>query len=103
MSAQMNMDSGLTPAQGRVVFHQERLFRSAGGRGMPAHATYLDLCREAGLPILIGKFDRNQCVIACRLIERACRTHQLHLTRDVRTGWEQLLQPTQEESHEHCH
>lgn len=93
------MNSGLTPAQARVVFHQERLFRSTGGRGTPAHATYLDLCRDAGLPILIDKFDRNQCVIACRLIERACRTHQLHLFHNIGTGWQQLIQPTQEEQH----
>ncbi len=94
----MNMNPGVTPAQGRVLFHQERLFRSAGGRGMLAHTTYLDLCREAGLPILVNTFDRNQCVLACRLIERACRTHQLHLTRDVRTGWQSLIQPEEEQN-----
>lgn len=79
-----------TPAQGRVLFHMERLFRSAGGRGMCAHYRYLNLCAAAGLPYNVTTFSLAQCVKACQLIERACTAEGLHHFRDVRTQWDTL-------------
>jgi len=35
------MNIELTPLQGRVAFHQERIFRSAGGSGVLAHLDYV--------------------------------------------------------------
>lgn len=80
----------LTPAQGRVLYHQERIFRSAGGRGILAHQAYLRLCIAAGLFDDVGAYDRLQCIRACQLIERAARAEHLHLFRNVSTGWGSL-------------
>ena len=85
-----NQDPGVTPMQGRVVFHQERLFRSAGGSDMLAHTRYLRLAWANDLPAKIGEMDYSQCVLALRLIEHACREQGMHNFRDVRTYWEQL-------------
>jgi hypothetical protein len=86
----MNMDPGVTPYQGRLVFHQERLFRSAGGNGCKAHVLYLGLCRERMLPERIGEMSREQVVAALQLIEISCRAVGMHHFRDVHTGWETL-------------
>lgn len=82
---------GMTPAQGRVCFHQERLFRSTGG-GLKAHARYLALCeQDAGLPKRIGQMTRMECARALYYIERACVLEGLSMFRDVRTQWEALI------------
>lgn len=79
-----------TPAQGRVLYHQERIFRSAGGRGMLAHQAYLRLCTANGLAPDVASYDRLKCIRALQLIERAARAVHLNLFRDVSTGWGQL-------------
>ena len=85
-----NMNPGVTPAQGRVVFHMERLFRSTGG-GMKAHASFTASCFAEGLPPLVSTWTREQCVLGLQLIERACRFHKLQLFRDIRTDWEDFV------------
>jgi hypothetical protein len=83
----VNMNPGLTPLQGRVAFHQERIFRSTGG-GLHAHQSYVTMAKAAGLPTSIAEMSRNQCREALRLIELAARIRGLALFRNVRTGWE---------------
>lgn len=79
---------GMTPTQGRVVFHQERLFRSTGA-GLRAHQHYARACRAAGLPRLIGQYDRAQCAQALCIMERVARAW--FLFRDCRTDWEGMI------------
>jgi hypothetical protein len=81
------MDPGLTPLQGRVAFHQERIFRSTGN-GSRAHESYITMAKACGLPTELAKMSRNQCREALRLIELAARMRGLALFRNVRTGWE---------------
>jgi hypothetical protein len=85
----MNMDAGVTPAQGRVVFHIERLFRSTGG-GVKAHGTFLAACRVKGIPSAVSGYTPTRCVEVLQLVESACRHHGMHLFRDVGTGWRQI-------------
>ncbi len=86
--AHVNMDCGMTPLQGRVVFHQERIFRSAGGPGVLAHQVYVRLCDAAKLPHEVADFDTAQCRTALRLIQVAATESGMGRFRDVRTGWE---------------
>lgn len=87
--AKVNMDPGVTPLQGRVCFHQERLFRSTG-TGTPAHHRFLAYAADEGLPSSIAEMSRRQCVRALELIERACRREGMQNFRDVNTGWREL-------------
>lgn len=88
-ATRMNMDAGVTPAQGRVVFHIERLFRSTGG-GVKAHGTFLAACRTKGIPSAVSGYTPTRCVEVLQLIESACRHRGMHLFRDVGTGWRQI-------------
>jgi hypothetical protein len=80
----------LTAAQGRVLYHMERILRSTGG-GMKAHADYLTACFAHGLPEMLDQYTLAQCVDALRLLEHVARVHKLHLFRDVSTGWRDFL------------
>lgn len=84
-----NQNPGVTPLQGRVVFHQERLLRSTGA-GVYAHQHYTQACHRAGLPVAIAQFSVDQCRVALQLLEAACRVVGMSNFRDVRTGWESL-------------
>jgi hypothetical protein len=86
----MNMETGLTPLQARVVFHQERIFRSAGGSGMLAHQSYVVACHSASLPDHIELWDNAQCVLGLRLIEESARAWRMHIFRNVSTQWQSL-------------
>lgn len=78
-------------AWGRVSFHMERLFRSAGGRGPYAHADFLAAAYAMGLPEQIeGVYTRAQCVLALKLIESAARGQGMHHFRDCATHPEQI-------------
>lgn len=76
---------GVTPAQGRVLFHMERIFRSAGGPGVLAHQTYVTACKVRGLPAMVDTWTPGQCALGLQMIEAAARKHKMHLFRDVRT------------------
>lgn len=84
-----NMNPGITWQQGRVAFHQERLFRSTGN-GSKAHERYIGMARAAGLPEKIGEMTPTQCREALRLIEVSCRITGMALFRNVRTQWESV-------------
>lgn len=84
-----NMDPGLTPAQGRVVFHQERLLRSTGTHPGVA-AEYRHRCALDNLPVAIAEMSRGQCRLALKNLEDACLAYNLHRVRDIRTQWEGL-------------
>ena len=86
-----NLDPGVTPDQGRVLFHMERIFRSAGGPGVLAHRSFSAACLAEGLPARVDTWTRDQCVLGLQLIERAAREWRMHLFRDCRTYWEQLI------------
>jgi hypothetical protein len=83
----------LTAAQGRVLYHAERIFRSAGGPGCLAAQTWRDACAEAALPLMVDTWTLTQCVMGLTLIEWAARKHRMHLFRDCRTQWEQIAPP----------
>lgn len=77
----------LTAAQGRVLYHLERIMRSTGG-GQAAHVRYIAAVRAAGLdPQRVQDWTRAQCVQGLILMEEAARAERLHLVRDVGTGW----------------
>lgn len=78
-----------TPEQGRVLYHQERIFRSTGG-GIRAHDDYVAACAVVGLPVQVDRWSLKQCIEGLQLIERAARGRGLHHFRDVRTQWEPL-------------
>ena len=80
----------LTAAQGRVLYHAERIFRSAGGNGCMAARDWRDACAEAALPVLVSVWTVIQCVQGLQLIEWAARKHRMHLFRDCRTYSEDL-------------
>lgn len=85
-----NMDPGVTPAQGRVVFHQERLLRSVPA---PAEviAEYRQRCLEDGLPEKIGQMSRRQCRSALYNLEAACLSYpRFARLRDCRTQWQSI-------------
>lgn len=78
----------LTAAQGRALYHAERIFRSAGGPGVLAASIWRDACADAALPRLVSEWTREQCVRGMQLIEWAARKQGMHLFRDVRTQWQ---------------
>lgn len=85
--AQMNMDSGLTPAQGRVVFHSERLLRSTGAD--PQYARdWRQRCLDHCLPVLISDMTVEECRRALQLLEKVC--YPMALVRDLETDWRDL-------------
>lgn len=84
------MQDTLTPAQGRVSYHAERIFRSAGGPGDRAAQSWRDACAEAALPVLVSAWTTAQCVKGLALIEWAARKHRMHHFRDCRTQWEPI-------------
>ena len=82
------MDSTLTPAQGRVLFHLGRLFRSTGA-GTREHLAYIADKAIVALPAAVDTWTDEQCAEALRAMERCARP--MALFRDVRTYWESLL------------
>ena len=92
----------LTPAQGRVLYHAERLFRSTGA-GMREHAQYLAAVRAHGLdPVRVADWTQEQCVQGLQLMEAAAAP--MRLFRDVRTGWRDFVRvrPYGAGLHENC-
>jgi hypothetical protein len=75
----------MTPAQGRLVFHQERLL--FGRRDVAAE--YQSACSRAGLPAAIESFTRWQCILALALLEGAARRHWV-IGRPSSTGWQDV-------------
>lgn len=82
------MNDPLTPLQGRLAFHMERIFRSAGGRGVFAHQHFVTLAEGAGLPVAVDEMSDTQCIEGLKLVEQAAYDTGLALFRDCHTGWE---------------
>jgi hypothetical protein len=80
----------LTAAQGRVLYHAERIFRSAGGPGVLAAGMWRQACADAALPVLVSKWTHAQCIRGLQLIEWAARKQRMHHFRDCRTYWQEL-------------
>lgn len=79
-----NMNCGITPMQGRVMFHNERLCRSAGGSGPKCHARFIELAAEADLRVMIDTWSDDECRLGLTLLERAARDVGMNKFRDVR-------------------
>lgn len=70
--------------QGRVLFHIERVFRSAGGNGIVAHRTFLKLCASSGISTRVADYHDVVCHRVLRLIEQAARAQGMHKFRSVK-------------------
>lgn len=79
-----NMNAGITPLQGRVIFHNERLFRSVGGNGPKGHARFIELAAKADLPVAIDTYSDEQCRVALACMEQAARDVGMARFRDAR-------------------
>lgn len=79
-----NMNAGITPMQGRVMFHNERLCRSAGGSGPKCHSRFVALAAERGLRVAIDTYSDDECRVALQLLEQAARDVGMNKFRDVR-------------------
>ena len=79
-----NMNCGITSLQGRVMFHNERLCRSAGGSGPKCHARFVHLAAVEGLHVMIDTWSDEECRLGLTLLERAARDVGMHRFRDVR-------------------
>lgn len=79
-----NLNPGITPLQGRVMFHNERLCRSAGGAGPKCHARFVALAAEADLRVAIDTWSDDECRLGLTLLERAAREVGMSKFRDVR-------------------
>jgi hypothetical protein len=78
----------LTAAQGRVLYHIERVFRSTGG-GQKAYWRFLSACERAGYDgHHVERYTTAQCVEILRLIEWAAHAAGLGNFRPIRTGWQ---------------
>ena len=76
----------LTAAQGRVLYHLERLFRSTG-HGMREHARYIVAIRAAGLdPARVADWSQDDCVLALGLMEHCASTGKGFHFRACDTG-----------------
>ena len=81
----------LTAAQGRVLYHLERLFRSTGHGGRE-HAHFIAMVDAEGMdPEAVATWDDATCVRSLGLMEYTARGLGMHLVRDVRTGREDFM------------
>ena len=84
----------MTPAQGRVLYHVERLFRSTG-HGLREHGEFINRCKAEGYDLAhVDTWALPQCVRALQIMEE-CAAPMAGF-RDVRTGWETLARANDE-------
>lgn len=75
----------LTPAQCRVLFHNERLFRSTGA-GLREHRAFVADCESRGLNVRkVSGWSDAQCVEAMRRLE--LHAAGMASFRQIGTGW----------------
>lgn len=85
--SRMNFHDEVTPAQARVLFHMERLFRDL--RRTEAHHKIVGVVRAAGYDVeRVLTWTTADCRTALRLIEQHARELPEMLFRDTSTGWE---------------
>ena len=76
----------LTVAQGRVLYHLERIFRSTG-HGMREYRAFLEGCAAAGLDADgVATWDTARCIQALQLMEKHARP--MAGFRPLDTGWQ---------------
>ena len=92
----VKMDGGgMTPTQGRVAFHQERLLY-----GQPkAHALYIRVCAQLNLPEHITDMDDVQCLTALMAIGQVALCFPV-IGRSTDTGWYEISQRLNIEAHD---
>lgn len=89
----------LTAAQGRVLYHLERIFRSTGA-GVREYGAYLAAIRAAGLnPEDVPRWSTADCARALRIMEEAAAP--MARFRDVRTGWRDFFAHGEMVEHPH--
>jgi len=79
-------DTTLTPLQGRVLFHTERLFRSTGA-GTIEHQVFLRSCEQLGIPAEVRDQTPAESLVCLALIEQACQALGMSKFRDCNTQW----------------
>jgi hypothetical protein len=91
--SRMNFHDDLTPLQARVLYHVERVFRSAGGNGCIAHRDFTDTVAGKFMRgYLEGREDRaatwddRTCMLLLGEITAAARRHGMHHFRPVDCG-----------------
>jgi hypothetical protein len=80
----LNFHDEVTPAQARVLYHIERVFRSTGTH-FRAYAAFLDRA-EAIVPgrrTLAGTWTPDECALLHHAVVAAARTFKLHFFRSV--------------------
>jgi hypothetical protein len=92
----LNFHAQISPAQARVLFHVERVFRSAGGNGCKAHRDFtdtvsrlFDLGEIEGRPDSAASWSDAACSRLLREITAAARRHKMHHFRNVDCGGEE--------------
>lgn len=75
----------ITPAQGRVLFHNERLFRSTGA-GVREHRAFVADCESRGMDVRkVSTWCDAQCVAV--LIRLELHARNMAGFRQTDTGW----------------
>lgn len=83
----------LTAAQGRVLYHIERLFRSTGA-GIREHQQFTRTCADLGLNAQrVQDWTTPQCVQALQVMERCARRGRGFAFRYCGTGWADFIPP----------
>lgn len=80
----------LTMPQSRVLFHAERILRSAGGPGDRAAIRWRALCSAAGFSPMVSDWAPAQCRHGLIFLEHAARRERMHLFRNISTDWGQI-------------
>ncbi len=77
----------LSAAQGRVLYHLERLFRSTGAGAEP-HRRFIQACADMGLSVRrVQDWTVPQCVQALQVMEACARRAKGFHFRPCATGW----------------
>jgi len=96
-AGRLNFHDQLSPLQARVLFHVERVFRSAGGNGCKAHRDFTDAASrlfdlgeiEGWGPAAARSWPDATCKRLLREITAAARRHKMHHFRNVDCGGEE--------------
>ena len=85
-AGRLNFHEALTPMQARVLYHVERVFRSAGGNGCLAHRDFLRAAEAFCDPRAAASWSEDTCSRLLREITAAARRHKMHHFRNVDCG-----------------
>lgn len=88
-AGRLNFHETVSPLQARVLFHSERLFRSAGASRATdrARGEWIRAVQALGLdPAAVPRWSDAQCTEALRLLEACARSAGVAYFRDVRVS-----------------